>query len=49
MKVLVDTNRTHDFGAITITSKYLQKLKVKGINKQMLIDNWVLEIRELWN
>lgn len=48
MKVLVDTNRTHDFGAITITSKYLQKLKVKGINRQMLIDNWVLEIRELW-
>lgn len=27
-----------------ITSKYLQKLKVTGINKQMLIDNWVLEI-----
>lgn len=48
MKVLVDTNRTHDFGAITITSKYLQKLKIKGINKQMLMDNWVLEIRELW-
>lgn len=48
MKVLVDTNRTHDFGAITITSKYLQKLKVKGINKQMLMDNWVLEIRDLW-
>ena len=48
MKVLVDTNRTHDFGAITITSKYLQKLKIKGINRQMLIDNWVLEIRELW-
>jgi DNA polymerase III delta prime subunit len=35
--------------ACLITSKYLQKLKVKGINKQMLIDNWVLEIRELWN
>lgn len=49
MKVLVDTDRTHDFGAITITSKYLQKLRIKGINRQMLIDNWVLEIRELWN
>ncbi len=34
--------------ACLATSKYLQKLKVKGINKQMLIDNWVLEIRELW-
>ena len=31
------------------TSKYLQKLTIKGINKQMLIDNWVLEIRDLWN
>lgn len=29
---------------VIITSKYLQKLKIKGINKQMLIDNWVLEI-----
>lgn len=48
MKVLVDTNRPHDFGAITITSKYLQKLRIKGINRQMLIDNWILEIRELW-
>ena len=34
--------------AINVTSKYLQKLKVKGINRQMLMDNWVLEIRELW-
>lgn len=33
---------------IVVTSKYLQRLKVKGINKQMLIDNWVLEIRNLW-
>lgn len=48
MKVLVDTNRAHDFGAITITSKYLQKLRVKGINRSMLMDNWVLEIRKLW-
>lgn len=34
--------------AVQITSKYLQKLKVKGINKQMLIDCWLMEIRELW-
>lgn len=30
------------------TSKYLQKLRVKGINRSMLMDNWVLEVRELW-
>ena len=29
-----------------ITSKYLRKLKVRGINRQMLIDCWLLEIRE---
>lgn len=34
--------------AVEVTSNYLQKLSVKGINRQMLIDNWVLEIRELW-
>ena len=34
--------------AVMVTSKYLQKLKVKGINRSMLMDNWVLEIRELW-
>lgn len=32
----------------SVTSKYLQKLKTKGINRQMLIDNWLLEIRDLW-
>ena len=34
--------------AIIATSKYLQKLKIKGINRSMLMDNWVLEIRKLW-
>lgn len=33
----------------SVTSKYLQKLRVKGINRSMLMDNWILEIRELWN
>ena len=34
--------------AVHITSKYLQRLRIKGINKQMLIDCWLMEIRELW-
>ena len=33
----------------SVTSKYLQKLRIKGINRSMLMDNWILEIRELWN
>lgn len=34
--------------AVSITSKRLQDLRVKGINKQMLMDNWILEIRDAW-
>lgn len=30
------------------TSGYIQDLKVKGINKQMLFDVWVLDMREIW-
>ena len=31
---------------VLITSDYLKKLRVKGINKTMLFDNWILEIRQ---
>lgn len=47
-------NRSYDYDTkkycdgIVVTSRYLQKLRVKGINRSMLMDNWVLEIRELW-
>ena len=34
--------------SIEITSKYQQKLKINGINKQSLIDNWILDIRKEW-
>lgn len=34
--------------AVSITAKRLQDLRVKGINKQMLMDNWILEMREAW-
>lgn len=45
MKVSFDIGR---YNGIYTTAKYLQKLRVKGINRSMLMDNWVLEIRELW-
>ena len=56
MKVCIDRADTHSdpedisrYGeAVLVTSKYLQKLRVKGINRSMLMDNWILEIRELW-
>ena len=34
------------FYGYCITSKCLQKLRIKGINKQMLMDMWILDIRE---
>lgn len=45
MKVSFDKGR---YNGIYQTSKYLQKLKIKGINRSMLMDNWILEIRKLW-
>jgi len=31
---------------IRITSKAVQRLRVRGINKQMLFDNWIFDIRD---
>lgn len=30
------------------TSKYLQKLRIKGINKSFLFTDWIIEMRGLW-
>ena len=34
--------------AIAITGDSLSQLNIRGINKQMLLDNWLLSIREGW-
>lgn len=34
--------------AIAITGDYLQQLRIRGINKTMLFDNWLIAIREEW-
>lgn len=31
-----------------ITAKYMQKLNINGINKQLLTDMWILDIRKEW-
>ena len=46
MKICFDRGK---YDVIYPTSKYIQKLRVKGINRSMLMDNWILEVRELWN
>lgn len=45
IKVCFDAKR---YDWIDITSRYLQKLRIKGVNRQMLFDNWMLGVRELW-
>lgn len=52
IKVVADNNivvQGNDLAFALITSKYLQKLRIKGINKQMLMDMWILDIREHYN
>lgn len=33
---------------VQISSKYLRESKIRGINKQMLVDAWILDIRKEW-
>lgn len=33
---------------IKVTTRHLAELKVRGINKQMLVDSWILEVRKVW-
>ena len=34
--------------AVAITSDFIQQLSIRGINKQMLFDSWILDIRGIW-
>ena len=34
--------------AVAITGDALQELHIRGINKQMLLDKWILDMREIW-
>lgn len=34
--------------SVEITEKYKQKLNINGINKQSLVDMWILDIRKEW-
>lgn len=50
--MLMDNNENDDFRnyivSIDITSSYQRKLFITGINRQSLIDLWILDIRKLW-
>lgn len=36
------------FSAVRATSNALKDLRLKGINKKMLMDSWILDVREGW-
>jgi hypothetical protein len=41
-------NAEHYIHGISITEHYLSELKIKGINKALLFDTWVLSLRKVW-
>ena len=43
----IDTNRKRMLGA-SITAKYYADLQIKGANKGMMFDSWILDIRKAW-
>jgi len=47
-----DFDNNYDYkiisNCISITSVYMNKLNINGINKQSLIDMWILDIRKEW-
>lgn len=45
---LKENNDLKRMQAIIITSRYYSDLKIKGLNKQMCFDNWLLDIRKAW-
>ena len=46
-KTFADENIFENYiNAIITTTKYIRQLKIKGINKQSLIDLWILDIRK---
>lgn len=48
IKVCMDRGEVDDFKATKITSSALSQLRITGINKQMLFDKWILEVRKAW-
>ena len=53
MVYLIDDDDEKDYfinyhKSIEITSKYQHKLNITGINRQGVIDRWILDIRKIW-
>ena len=46
MKLCIEEHRPD---VVTITSLQLQKLRIKGINREMLMDSWIVEVRDVWS
>ena len=48
----VDNNKedlcTKYANSIEITAKYKNKLNIRGINRQAILDSWILSVRKIW-
>lgn len=47
MKRAVETDDTSFIKVVPVTADTLKKLSIRGVNKQMLLDSWILNIREI--
>ena len=45
MKSVVDEDRAKYVNWVKVTSRYMQVVRVRGVNLQMLFDSWVIDIR----
>ena len=45
--ILVCFNRKQ-YSGVLITSQYLAQLRIKSVNRSMLFDRWILQIRQEW-
>ena len=48
MQICIDKGDTKHLFGVSITSRYLQDLRIRGINKQSTFDCWLLDIRKAW-
>ena len=47
IKYMKDEPLKYSWGVST-TGKYLSQLGIRGVNKQMLVDSWILDMRKIW-
>lgn len=47
-KTITNSKRNMYFSYIRVTSEYIDKLQIKGINKKAIFDLWIMEVRDIY-